>query len=427
MEKLVHRGRAGRVLPMVSCRTRPVQTSVAPAAYAPGSPFTDWAHRLDADHPDKDGLQLRAISNVLKMFDKEAKKKYGVFCKVGVFIDYVSMPQRSRGSSSDDRTSGQKATFDRSLQACPPPAAILPTTASHPALPAPYQVLRHWYGHPTTHVLLVDTKLPAGAHTNMQPYAGRGWCMMERQTSGLVKNSTALISLKGLTGEERNIWEVRKNGKAAREPPVAPKSFASKLVAGVASATIKFTNPDDVGLVSTIYRKAFTEEMAAAVELDYTRMDWGDAQVITLCKALRAAHASGGPLNNLLTLDLSHNQIGDRAMEVTLTLTLILPLALTLILPLALTLTLGPGAAAQGGAIRGDAQPAGAHPLQQPDHDQGRGHARQSPPGRCDALVHRVRLPWPGNPSPNYQSSPSTPPPPPPPPPPPFTRPSSPS
>ena len=78
------------------------------------------AHRLDADHPDKDGLQLRAISNVLKMFDKEAKKKYGVFCKVGVFIDYVSMPQRSRGSSSDDRTPGQKATFERSLQACPP-------------------------------------------------------------------------------------------------------------------------------------------------------------------------------------------------------------------------------------------------------------------------------------------------------------------
>ena len=93
---------------------------VAPAASAPGSPFTNCAPRLDADHPDKKGLQLRAMSNVLKMFDKEAKKKYGVFCKVGVFIDYVSMPQRSRGSPSDDRTSGQKATFDRSLQVRPP-------------------------------------------------------------------------------------------------------------------------------------------------------------------------------------------------------------------------------------------------------------------------------------------------------------------
>ena len=139
--------------------------------------------------------------------------------------------------------------------------------------------------------------------------------MMERQTSSLVKNSTALISLKGLTGKERNIWEVRKNGKAAREPPVAPKSFTSGLAKGVESETIKFTNPDDVGVVSTIYRNAFTAELEVAVELEYSRLDWGDAQVITLCKALRAAHQLGG-LSNLLTLDLSHNRIGDKAMEV---------------------------------------------------------------------------------------------------------------
>ena len=50
-------------------------------------------------------------------------------------------------------------------------------------------------------MLLVDTELPAGAHTNMQPYAGRGWCVMERNASGLVKDDLALISLKGLTGD----------------------------------------------------------------------------------------------------------------------------------------------------------------------------------------------------------------------------------
>ena len=57
------------------------------------------------------------------------------------------------------------------------------------------------------------------------------------------------------------------------------------------------------------------------VELEYSRLDWGDAQVLTLCTALRAAHAGGG-LDNLLTLDLSHNRVGDKAMEVALTLTL---------------------------------------------------------------------------------------------------------
>ena len=61
------------------------------AASVRGSPtLPPLAHRLDADHPDKDGLQLRAISHVLKMFDKEAKKEYGAGCKVGVFLDYVS-------------------------------------------------------------------------------------------------------------------------------------------------------------------------------------------------------------------------------------------------------------------------------------------------------------------------------------------------
>ena len=74
------------------------------------------AHRLDADHPDKDGLQLRKIAKVLKLFDEYAKKWHGAGCKVGVFLDYVSMPQRSRGSPEDDRTPEELATFKRSLQ-----------------------------------------------------------------------------------------------------------------------------------------------------------------------------------------------------------------------------------------------------------------------------------------------------------------------
>ena len=53
---------------------------------------------------------------MLKLFDKEAKRRYGAGCKVGVFLDYVSMPQRSRGSPEDDRTPEELATFKRSLQ-----------------------------------------------------------------------------------------------------------------------------------------------------------------------------------------------------------------------------------------------------------------------------------------------------------------------
>ena len=86
-----------------------------------------WRNRLDADHPDKDGLQLRAISHVLKLFDQHAKKEYGAGCKVGVFLDYVSMPQRSRGSAEDDRTPEEKATFDRALKVRRAPTSLPPT------------------------------------------------------------------------------------------------------------------------------------------------------------------------------------------------------------------------------------------------------------------------------------------------------------
>ena len=161
-------------------------------------------------------------------------------------------------------------------------------------------------------MLLVDTDLPAGAHTNMQPYKGRGWCVMERNASGLVKDEMALISLKGLTGEETDLGQVRENGKAARAPPVAPAPFASTLEADVASGATTFTNRGDVPVVAKIYGWAFAAEMAAVVALYYVDLGWDDAQMLALCEALRAAHAGGG-LRKLETLDLQSNQMGDGA------------------------------------------------------------------------------------------------------------------
>ena len=161
-------------------------------------------------------------------------------------------------------------------------------------------------------MLLVDTDLPEGVHTNMQPYAGRGWCAMERKASGLVKGGSALISLKGLTGEETSIHKVRKNGKAAREPPVAPAAFASTLKEGVVSGAIKFTYRGDVEVVATTYGKAFAAEMAAVVKLTYNALGWDDTQVLTVCEALRAAHADGG-LRKLETFSVIGNQMGDGA------------------------------------------------------------------------------------------------------------------
>ena len=280
-------------------------------------------HRLDADHPDKDGLQLRAISHVLKIFDKEAKEKYGAGCKVGVFLDYVSMPQRSReshrrGKESADAAKAQKALAggDTEAQAKAWKNAFDAEDYRTPEEKATFgkalKTINTWYAFPKTHVLLVDTELPAGAHTNMQPYKGRGWCVMERNASGLVKDIRALISLKGLTGEERNLGQVRENGTAARAPPVAPAPFASTLEADVASGATTFTNRGDVPVVAKIYGWAFAAEMAAVVALWYPNLGWDDAQVLALCEALRAAHAGGG-LRKLEILNLDGNQMGDGA------------------------------------------------------------------------------------------------------------------
>ena len=94
---------------------------------------------------------------------------------------------------------------------------------------------------------------------------------------------------------------------------MAPAAFASTLEAGVASGATKFTNRGDVGLVGKIYGAAFAEEMAAVVTLLYVELGWDDAQMLTLCEALRAAHAGGG-LRKLEELNLNRNKMGDGAL-----------------------------------------------------------------------------------------------------------------
>ena len=126
----------------------------------------------------------------------------------------------------------------------------------------------------------------------------------------MVKNTHALISLSKLTGEEKDLGEVIANGKGAREPPMAPEPFALELADGVASGAKGFTNKGDVGLVTTVYDKAFEKEMGQAVRLVFGSLKWSDAQGVALVGALRAAHERGG-LQQLEGLNLRNNQMGD--------------------------------------------------------------------------------------------------------------------
>ena len=126
----------------------------------------------------------------------------------------------------------------------------------------------------------------------------------------MVKDTRALISLRKLTGEETSLTQVISKGMGAREPPMAPEPFATELADGVASGAKGFTNKGDVGLVTTVYDKAFDKEMGQAVKLSFQDLKWSDAQGVALVGALRAAHERGG-LQQLEELNLYGNQMGD--------------------------------------------------------------------------------------------------------------------
>lgn len=243
---------------------------------------------LERNHPDPHGEQLRKISFVLKLFAAHARQHYPG-CRVGVFWDYCSLPQKDF-NGVDDRIEEEKATFKRALKG-----------------------INAWYGHMKTHVLLVTTPLPEGhAYTNTQLYKGRGWCYAEMVMSGIVKDDMALIDMSKLKGDETTLGQLKQKGKAERQPPIAPDDFRATLRSGIKTGKIKFTNKGDIELVADIYERAFICEMSTATQLNFGALNWDDEQVTILSAALASAHARGG-LKEVKELILSANKLGDKS------------------------------------------------------------------------------------------------------------------
>jgi len=210
---------------------------------------------------------------------------------VGVFFDYVSLPQKSI-DGTDDRTDEHKARFSRALKG-----------------------INAWYGHQLTYVLLVTTPLPAGhKYTNTQQYDGRGWCRAEKLMSAMVKTSLALIDLSKLQGDEMRVHVLVMNGKANRPAPIAPDAFHQMLTSGVADGSIKFTNSGDTDVVARIYERAFLDEMSGASRLVYDHLGWGDEQLTSLSAALVYAH-NHGALENCERILLNGNEFGEPGMR----------------------------------------------------------------------------------------------------------------
>ena len=121
--------------------------------------------------------------------------------------------------------------------------------------------------------------------------------------SNLVKDSYFVLDLAKFDGSVRgtDLYHVVFACTAKRAPPLAPAEFSLQL------ATKTFTSPKaDMETVAKLYEGEFDEKIGEATSLNYSSLQWTDAEVATLCKAL-----ASGKATKLEELFLHDNQIGD--------------------------------------------------------------------------------------------------------------------
>ena len=167
-----------------------------------------------------------------------------------------------------------------------------------------------WYAHPKLLTLKLTQlppdypagfAFPAGMTPNTAGYFERGWCFCESSVSNMRKDYDYVLDLGKLAPETKDLEALVKACAAKREPPLLPADFRAAL------AEKAFTSKKaDEETVAGLYEATFRKEMGAAMGLSYADLQWGDAEVVQLCKVL-----AGGVLGKLEQLLLAGNQIGD--------------------------------------------------------------------------------------------------------------------
>lgn len=237
---------------------------------------------LDRDHPDRNGVMLRALAPILggmiAAAEHDGECPHGT---VGVMVDFCSLPQHPRSPAD-------QARFDKGLRG-----------------------MHLWYSHPFTHVLLVTTPLPDGGdYAKRKAYHERGWCFFELQTSSLIKNADLLWDLSKLppaaaaVGADgtavRAYTECRTVMVAGRQPPLSPDTVEAEMRARIAAGTLAFSYEEDVEPVIAMYRRGFVAAFAgyrqlrqiaegAGTTIYYGKLGWTDADAAVLADAIRYA------------------------------------------------------------------------------------------------------------------------------------------
>jgi len=237
------------------------------------------------DNPDPKGINLRLLARALRSF-----VEYDGGAPYAVFLDFTSLHQK--GPNGEERTAAEAELFKRALSD-----------------------MMVWYAHPKLLTLKL-TQLPAGypagftfpadATPNTAGYFGRGWCFCESSVSNMVKDYDFVLDLGKLGPETKGLDALVKECTAKRDPPLTPADFRRAL------ADKAFTSKKaDEETVASLYEATFSKQMGAATRIDCARLQWGDAEVLQLCKVL----ASGALDDKLEWLGLDGNQIGNEGAK----------------------------------------------------------------------------------------------------------------
>ena len=106
-------------------------------------------------------------------------------------------------------------------------------------------------------------------------------CFCESSVSNLAKDYDYVLDLGKFTGTKAKLDDVIEECAASRAAPLSPADFRRML------STKSFTSKKaDEEMVARLYETTFDTRMGAATKLIYNNLQWGDAEVATLCTVI---------------------------------------------------------------------------------------------------------------------------------------------
>lgn len=243
---------------------------------------------LDTDHPDPNSFHLAVIAKVAKIYlsgrDEynrpcsplvEAFKRVGYSgtADFGLMWDFMSLHQRPAGGGELNPQEAGLFALGRS------------------ALPI-------WFGHAET-VVWMQPKLPEGFAERVAPlnlaetYEASGWCFVESSMSlggsgrrhgdrrlNLSLRKEATEAAYGNSNFPAD-WCLNRVCAVKRKPLRDPGWVAKEL-----RTTKKFTCEGDANLVDGLYRDYFDSVTSSTRALNFSGLQWGDAEVASLALVL---------------------------------------------------------------------------------------------------------------------------------------------